>query len=103
MRVNELWKIPVLAPNNASTGVYMNGQVYLTEYGKIYTFTNPNGETVRISRKSIYHLVYQGERYIAKASIDDLERRKIQRMFVVDRVDGRDIHLATDVFVNGLP
>jgi len=99
----DLYSLPILAPKNAEIGVYNNGEVFFSPYGKVYTYTSPSGLRVRISRRSIYQLSYDGVKYVKLESMDDLESYRIMKQFTIASVDNGTINLGTDIFSNRPP
>jgi len=103
MLVRDLYNLPILAPGIARVGSYTNGKRYMTDYGYVYTFRDPDGQTVRISRKAIYHLYYYSRKYIDLDDIDTLNSYTVSDSFEVGRVDSNGIYLSKGIFNERTP
>ena len=99
----DLYNIPILAPRNAEVGLYTEGQVFFTEYGKVYTYKSPSDKLVRISRKSMYQLYYFDNKYINNDTVAELDSYRVSKTFTIEAVIGGVIHLGQGIFSNRPP
>ena len=100
----ELYGIPVLGVSNAKVGVYSKGELYITQYGKVYVFTHSSGQKFRIARKAISFLSVNGQQYKDMTDYADEEPGyRILKEFEILLIDGGVIHLVDDIYSNRLP
>jgi len=102
LTASELYALPILTAGRAFKGKYSEGEVYFTQYGKIYVFTHEGGERFRISRKGLGYFVLDGIRYYDNDVYLDLEPElRVKRSFEIESISNGMMHIKDDIF-NGL-